>query len=244
MWPLLRISAMVAAAPIFSTSFIPVRFRILLAVVLSIVIAPVIPPVPVIDILSPVGIATTVQQVLIGLAMGFILQMVFAAFVLAGQVTAMTMGLGFASLNDPVTGVVVPTVGQFYTIMVTLAFLAMNGHLVFIEVVVESFHTMPIGPTGLLAQDFWTIANWANEMFAGAVLVAIPALTAMLIVNIGFGVMTRSAPQLNIFVVGFPIIMTLGFIVIYITLPSALEELGRISNETISMLRQLLSGGR
>jgi len=132
------------------------------------------------------------------------------------------MGLGFASLNDPSSGVVVPTVSQFYTIFITLLFLAMNGHLVMIEVLAQSFIDLPISQTGLGSEGIWKLLSWASYVFSGAVLMALPALASLLIVNLGFGVMTRAAPQLNIFAIGFPVIMTIGFVIMMVSLPSAL----------------------
>ncbi len=173
--------------------------------------------------------------------MGFALQLVFGAFMLGGQVMAMTMGLGFASLNDPVTGVVVPTVSQFYVVMVTLVFLALNGHLILIEVTVNSFDSLPISPDAFTVLRLWNLLEWAGFMFSGAVLIALPAIGAMLVVNLGFGIMTRAAPQLNIFAVGFPVIMTIGFVVILLSLPSVLPWFENAMDRGLQMTRQLVA---
>lgn len=192
---------------------------------------------------SFMGIVVVLQQVLIGVAMGFALQLVFAAFVLGGQVIALTMGLGFASLNDPASGVVVPTVSQIYSIFVTLVFFAINGHLVMIEVIAESFHSLPVAATGVSVASLWTLIQWAGYMFSGAVLMALPVVASMLVVNLGFGVMTRASPQLNIFAIGFPVIMTMGFIVIMISMPSITPQFENLLQGGFGLMREL-AGGR
>ncbi len=146
LWPFMRIGAMFSAVPIFSARSVPVRIRILLSFFIALILVPVIPKPPVIDLISAEAVLISVNQVLIGLAMGFILQMVFSAFVIAGQSIAMAMGLGFASIIDPQNGVQVPVVSQAFLIMVTLVFLALNGHLLLIEVLAESFQRLPVGP--------------------------------------------------------------------------------------------------
>lgn len=213
-WPFIRISAMFIAAPILGTRMIPVRIRVLLAVVLTVVVAPLLPPVSVVDVLSPAGVLVVVQQVLIGLTMGFILQMVFSALVMAGEQMAFSMGLGFASMVDPQNGVTVPVVSQFFTLIATLLYLAMDGHVVLIEVLVQSFFSVPVAGIGLTADAFWTVVSWGGQMFLYAVHIALPVVASLMLVYISLGVMTRAAPQLNIFSVGFPLTLLVGFITI------------------------------
>ena len=207
----------------------PVRVRVGLSLLLAWIVAPLLPAPPVLDLLSVQALLVSAQQVLIGLAMGFVLQMVFSALIMAGQSIAMSMGLGFASIVDVINGVQVPVVSQYFLILATLLFLSMNGHLALIELLVESFHTLPVGFDGLTRDGFWAMAGWGSEMFAGALLIALPAVTALLLVNLAFGVVTRAAPQLNIFAVGFPVMMLTGFAVIFMTLPE-------LSNHVESLL--------
>ncbi|MDO9372711.1 MAG: flagellar biosynthetic protein FliR [Gammaproteobacteria bacterium] len=241
LWPLFRIGALVSAAPLLGSRSVPVRIRLGLALVLTLVIAPVLPPPPALDPFSAAGLQVTIAQVLIGLAMGFALQLVFAAFVLAGELISMGMGLGFAAMNDPVSGVSVPTIGQFYTIVVTLLFLALNGHLMLIEVLADSFHTLPVGTHGLAVQGVWELVLWGGRMFVWALLIALPAMGALLLVNLGFGIMTRAAPQLNIFAVGFMAIILLGLLIMYVTLPSLLPQLMSMMDEIFGLLRHLMT---
>jgi len=242
-WPFCRIAALSSVSPILGMQLIPMRIRVMIAIVITIAVAPMIPAVPHIDPLSPDGILVTIHQILIGLSMGFALQMVFSAFTLGGQIMAMSMALGFASMNDPVSGVSVPTVSQIFTILVTLTFLAFNGHLIVIEVISESFHTLPIGLTGLALDSIWELAAWASYMFAGAVLISLPAVASMLVVNLGFGIMTRSAPQLNIFVVGFPVIISMGFVVILFSLSSISAHLTEMTSAAFELMRTMLLRG-
>jgi len=233
---------MVSAMPVFGSRLLPARLKVVFAVALTMAIAPHIPPIENVEIFSFNGGIVALQQVLIGLAMGFTLQLVFSVFVLGGQVIALTMGLGFASLNDPASGVVVPTVSQFYTIFVTLLFLAMNGHLVMIEVLANSFIDLPIAQTGLNSDGIWQMLSWAKYIFSGAVLMALPAMAALLVVNLGFGVMTRAAPQLNIFAIGFPIIMTIGFVIMLLSIPSTIPLFENLLDSAHQLIRSMMRG--
>ena len=239
-WPLFRISAIVIAMPLFGSRLLPARLKVVLAVALTLAIAPHIPPVENVEMFSINGGLVATQQVFIGLAMGFALQLVFSVFVLGGQIIALTMGLGFASLNDPITGVSVPTVSQFYTIFVTLLFLAMNGHLIMIEVIAQSFVDLPVAQTGLGKEAIWKLLSWTKYVFSGAVLMALPAMAALLLVNIGFGVMTRAAPQLNIFAIGFPVIMTIGFVILMLSLPSTIPLFENLLMSNYELMRAML----
>lgn len=241
LWPFFRIAALVAAAPLLGTQTVPVRIRLGLALVLTLVIAPVLPPVPVVDPLSAEAMRMIIAQIMIGLAMGFALQLVFSAFVVGGQIISMGMGLGFAAMNDPVSGVSVPVIGQFYTVTVTLLFLALNGHLMIIEALADSFRTLPVGTQGIALAGIWELVNWAGRMFMWAVLIALPAMGALLLANIGFGIMTRAAPQLNIFAVGFMAIILLGLLIVRVTLPALLPQLTSLMDEIFELLRLLVT---
>ena len=223
-WPFVRIGAMLMASPLFGARTFPVRQRILVALLVSVIVAPLLPPIPVIHALSAEGFLITAQQIAVGVAMGFILQMVFAAMVVAGQTIATSMGLGFAATIDPQNGVQVPVVSQYFLILSTLVFLALNGHLVLIETIVESFYRWPIS-AGLIPENLaWQTVSWISEVFKGALLIALPAVISILLVNLAFGVMTRAAPQINIFAVGFPITIMVGFVMIMLSLPVFLPQ--------------------
>lgn len=242
-WPFCRIGALLIAVPLFGSAVVPVRVRLALALALTVVIAPVIPDAP-IPALSVEGGLLLIQQFLIGLAMALVLQMVFQAFVIGGQIVAMQMGLGFASLMDPQNGVSVSVISQLYQILITLVFLALDGHLVVIQVLAESFYMLPVTTSGLNADSFWQLVEGGSWMLAGSVLVALPAIGALLLINLTFGVMTRAAPQLNPFSIGFPITLILGFGVLLFTLPSISSHLVSLTETALSLIRTLLGEAR
>jgi len=223
-WPFVRISAMLMVAPIYAASSFPVRIRVVLAVLITAVLYPVIDPVTGVDPVSFEGFIILGQQVIIGAAMGFFLQMAFQLLVIAGEAIAMTMGLGFARMMDPQNGVQVPVVAQYFIIVATLLFLSMNGHLLLLQMIIQSFEILPVSQTGMSREGLWLVVSWGSQMFIGAVLVALPAVTALLMSNIAMGVVTRAAPQLNIFAVGFPLMLLLGFVLLMLTLPSVLPQ--------------------
>jgi len=219
------------------------RIRLGLSVVVTILVAPTLGPLPSIDALSPVMILLVAQQVVIGLLMGFALRLVFSAIENGGQVIGMMMGLGFASMVDPQNGIQVPVVSQFYSLLLTLVFFSLNGHLIMIDVLSNSFQTLPVAPTGISSATLWQLVSWAKWIFSGALLIAFPAIGAMLIVNVAFGVMTRAAPQLNIFVIGFPITLLAGFVVMIMALPSILPQFSNLLDSVYILLRQMTQPG-
>lgn len=243
LWPFLRVGAVVMSAPLFSSRQVPMRWRTLLAVLLTLAMAPVLPPVPVIDPLSPTGVMTALRQIFIGLAMGFLLQMVFAAMVFGGQIIANKMGLGFAQMVDPQNGVQVPVLSQYYVIVTTFLFLLLNGHLILIELLAHSFQTLPIATEGLSQADLLAVVGWASQIFAGGLLISLPAVASLMLVNLGFGVVGRAAPQLHIFAVGFPITMVLGFALMWASLPGSLAGFTELLEDAFRVLQGLLAIG-
>ncbi|MDB4281762.1 flagellar biosynthetic protein FliR [Paraglaciecola sp.] len=232
--PFLRLSAMFIVAPVFSAAGLNVRTRVLMAVLIAALVAPVLPPPPVQTLFSGAGLLMAVREIGVGITIGFVLQLAFASVVIAGQSVAMTMGLGFAMSVDPQNGVQVPVVSQFNVIMATLLFLALDGHLVLIATVVESYNVMPASVAGLPATSFVNVVGLGSQIYAAGLLLALPALTALLLVNISFGVMTRAAPQLNIFAVGFPLTITAGFIMLFLAMPGFINVLTRLFNDALS----------
>lgn len=241
LWPLFRIAALITASPVFGARTIPVRVKLILAVLLTMVIMPVLPPMPVVDPLSGDAVIITLNQILIGAAMGLSLQLLFGMFVAGGQIIAFQMGLGFASMIDPGSGTSVPVVSQLYVILLTLIFLALNGHLIMIDVLANSFHTMPVGLNGLSGNGIWALVSWGSTMYAGAVQIALPAIASLLLFNLTFGVVTRSAPQFNIFSIGFPVTMVAGFFIMLATLPSTMPHIERKLVEIFELMRNLTS---
>lgn len=239
LWPLFRIASFFMIIPIISTQLVPMRVRLGLALLMTILVAPLLEDVPAVDALSAEAVVITLQQILIGVAMGFAAFMLFQLFVVAGQMIAMQMGLGFASMVDPSNGVNVPVLSQFYLNAVTLMYLAMNGHLVLFEVFIESFYTIPIAADGLAISSLWDLATRMTWLFSSAMLLALPAMAAVLIVYISFGVMTRAAPQMNIFAIGFPIALLFGLFANWVLFRDLFPHFQRLSEETFLFLREM-----
>jgi len=240
LWPMVRIGAMLTAAPIFSSRQVPVRLRLILMLLITWVVIPTLPAMPRAEVLSPDGVQIMVQQVLIGVVMGFILQMVFGALIFGGQVVAYSTGLGFASMVDPQNGVQVPVIAQFYLILATLLFLLSNGHLLAIELLADSFRSLPVAVDGISRNGLLDIVAWGGRLFAGGLLISLPIVGAMLMVNMGMGVVMRAAPQLNIFSVGFPVTMLLGFALMWVTLPNLFDAFNRFLDEAFQLIMQTL----
>lgn len=224
LWPLMRIAAVVATAPILGARYVPNRVKILITVALTVIIAPTVPAVPSVDPISINALAIIAQQLLIGAASGLLMAMVFATFIMGGEIIATSMGLGFAAVVDPQNGVATPVVSQFYIVLMSLVFVSLNGHLLVIRELADSFHSIPISAEGLDRVTFWNLASFAEQMFKGAVLMALPAITTLLIVNLALGIVMRAAPQFNVLSIGFPVTLTLGFIIILFTLPVIVSQ--------------------
>lgn len=236
--PLFRVSALLMFMPLIGTQLVPGRVRLYLSLAICLAIMPSLPPMPVIDAISVQALIWIAQEVLIGAMLGFVLQLFFQIFVIAGQIIAMQMGLGFASMVDPANGISVPVIGQVFTILVTLLFLAMNAHLVVFEVLAESFFTLPVGG-GFLLENYWEIVHKLSWVLGAALLLVLPAVTALLVVNLAFGVMTRAAPQLNIFSIGFPLTLVLGLVIVWIGMADFLAQYQMFATEALQFLREM-----
>ena len=240
-WPMMRIGSMFIAMPVIGTRLVPTRVKIIITMVLSVVVVPLLPELPQVEALSVEGLFISAQQILIGLSMGFTMQLVFGALMIAGEAIAMSMGLGFASMVDPTNGVNVPVVSQFFIIIGTLLFLALGGHLMLIQLVVSSFESLPISATGVGRADFWSLIAWGSRMFIGALWVAIPALISMLVITLSMGVMTRAEPQLNIFSVGFPVTMFMGFIILLLVMPGLLPRFNQMMLQAMQLSQSVVA---
>jgi len=238
LWPLFRVSAVVMTAPVFGAKAVPTRIKLLVSLVLTSVVVPLLPPMPAVDVFSLQGLTISVNQILIGVAIGFTTQLVFGAIIMSGQIVAMQMGLGFSLMVDPQNGTQAPVLSQFYIIFVVLIYLSLDGHLVLVQIMIDGFETLPITLTGLSADSMWQIVNWGSYIFSGAIGIAIPTIASLLVVNLSFGIMTRAAPQLNIFAIGFPITMIFGFALILLTISNVSPK----SNELFLNVYQLVRG--
>ncbi len=226
LWPLFRVAGFFMTAPLIGSQLLPANMRMLLSVMVTLAIAPLLPPVPIIDLISIEAFLIIFQQVLIGVAFGFVLQIVYQVFSLAGQIFAMQAGLGFASMADPANGVNTTVMAQFLVIGGNMLFITLNGHLAVIQILADSFQLIPIGYKGVDRELFWEIVNLGSWMFSAAFLIVLPGITALLMVQAGLGIVTRAAPTLNIFSLGFPFMMTFSLFIAWIglvTLPNHFE---------------------
>lgn len=241
-FPFVRIAACLMVAPVFGERYVPVRLRVGLAGALTLIVLPLIPAAQGVRLLSLDGVLTVFQQVLIGAVLGFVLHLMFDAITLGGQLLANSMGLEIAFNLDPLRGSPTPALGQFYTLLATLIFLALNGHIALIRILVDSFRGLPIGTAGLSARALHALANWGDQLFSGALRVALPGMTALLVINLALGVMSRAAPSLNLFAVGFPLSLLLGLLVCLLALPSVQSAFVALMGSTLQFLQALSAG--
>jgi flagellar biosynthesis protein FliR len=239
LWPFIRIGACFMAAPVLGAQFVPPRVRLLLAGAVTLLVAPLVPP-PQVTMFSAQGIVVAIHQIIIGIATGFALQLIFDALAMGGQLLSNTMGLGFAFNVDPQRGASTPVVGTLYMLLVTLTFLALNGHLVLIETLAKGFTTLPVGINGFDGQALWNIVAWGGQVFSGALAVALPGMTALLVTNLAFGVMSRAAPTLNLFAVGFPVTLIAGLLIVYAGLPTVQASFVELLETAFDFVRALM----
>jgi len=238
--PFFRIAAFMMAMPLISTQYVPKKIRLILATSFSLVIVPTLPPVPYVDGLSLSNYLLVVEQMLIGFAIGFSLHIMFQIFAIGGQMIANQMGLGFASVNDPANGVSIVVVGQYYMMLSMMLFITMNGHLIMFQTLAQSFSVLPVGFSALDNIKLMDIVNSGRWMFQSAVVMALPAVTSLLIVNVSFGVMSKASPQLNIIAIGFPFTMTLGIFITWMTFSGFLHQFEQFSEYALSFAGQIL----
>lgn len=239
--PFARIAGVCMVAPIFGALFVPTQVRIILAVALTGLVMQLHPQTEV----QSLGLTTLpllVREVAIGIAMGFVAQMIFDAVVVGGQTIAMSMGLGFATMVDPQRGSV-PVLSQFYIVIATLLFLALNAHLALLRIVIESFHVFPAGTGSLGSAGAASVAGFGSILFAGALQLSLPIVAALMIVNLAFGVMSRAAPSMNLFAVGFPVTMLLGFLILTFGITNAAPALMALIGNALTVVSALAAGG-
>ncbi|MBP0596966.1 flagellar biosynthetic protein FliR [Herbaspirillum sp. LeCh32-8] len=238
-WPTTRILGLLAIAPPFGSASVPMLVKVLLGVAIGAVIAPDVPIPAALDPMSMTGILILLQQLLVGLSMGLAMRIVFAAVEAAGELTSSTMGLSFAAFFDPQTQGRTSVVSQVFSLLATMVFLSLNGHLILLQVMAESFHSLPISAQPITTEGFHQLGLWGAKVFSMGLQLSLPFLIALLITNFALGILTRSAPQLNLFGIGFSITMLAGFILIGFGLPYMLTPLQRFLSDGVEMVRLL-----
>jgi flagellar biosynthetic protein FliR len=238
LWPLTRILGLISVAPLFGNVSVPARAKIGLGVMLAMIIAPTVPALPATDPMSLPGLLILLQQFVIGIAMGFAMRIIFAAVEMAGEISSMTMGLGFAVFYDPQTRGRSSSISQFFSLVMIMIYLASNLHLVLLSTLAQSFEALPISDAPLAADGFRQLAVWGGRIFSAGLQLSLPVVAALLLVNLALGVLTRAAPQLNLFGIGFPITIGVGFIMIALSLPYLATPLVGMLHEGIDAIAQ------
>jgi flagellar biosynthetic protein FliR len=239
LWPLSRILGLIAVAPLFGNVSVPITIKVALGILLSLIVAPTLTGIPVIDPMSLDGLLVLMQQSVIGIAMGFAMQIVFAGVELAGDTAGMTMGLGFATFFDPQSQGRTSAISQLLALLTLMIFLATNLHLVLLSTLVDSFNSMPISTQPMNGDMARQLVGFGGRIFSAGVQLSLPIVAALLVTNAALGILTRAAPQLNIFGIGFPITISVGFIMLALTLPYLAMPVDRLFQEAFDTIRHM-----
>ncbi len=242
-WPLARILALLASAPVIGNPGVPARVKIALGVLITVAVAPLVPGAPDIEPASATGMLVLAQQVMVGLAMGFAMQIVFQASEFAGEIIGLQMGLGFATLYDYSLPGQIPVIGQYLGMILSLVFLAIDGHLLLISALAESFRVLPLSPFTAPA-GLHALVDWSSAIFSYGLALSLPLLAALLITNIALGVLSRAAPQLNLFAVGFPATILIGMLMLGLAMPYFAPAFASLWHEGFSTMLKLAAGLR
>lgn len=235
LWPFLRVLAVFTAAPIFSSKAFPLRARIALALFIAFAAQPSLQGQPLININGPEAMGAVVQQVGIGLAIGFAVRLVFAAVELAGEVVGFQMGLNFAAFFDPTLNTQSSAVARFFGQMAAFLFVVMNGHLMVLMAVIKSFEAFPVDQNFLEALKKMKLYDLGTDLFASGLWIALPMIGMLMFVNLALGIVSRVAPQMNIYAIGFPVTLTVGLIGITATLPMLDQPLLALMERTMDI---------
>ncbi|WP_263080856.1 flagellar biosynthetic protein FliR [Endozoicomonas sp. Mp262] len=236
LWPFFRISSLFMFMPLIGAAAVSPRVRLVLALAIAFLMAPLVPDVPAVEPFSAQALMITLHELAVGFSGALLLHIFMAIFTSAGQVVSTQMGLAMAEMVDPVNGISIPIIGQFYQLASFLLFLAINGHLVVIDLLLASFDFMPVGGVTKLDDMLVELGKLGSWVFSGALLVSLPAVTAMLVVNLTFGVMNRAAPQLNLFSLGFPMAMLCGLLGLMLSFIGASSLFIELTDEVLQLL--------
>ncbi|MEO8039827.1 MAG: flagellar biosynthetic protein FliR [Betaproteobacteria bacterium] len=240
-WPFVRILAFIATEPVLGNRAIPLPVKLALALFVTVAIAPILPSPPAVPVASAAGLLILAQQVLIGAAMGFTARIVVSAAEMAGQLAGLQMGLGFALFFNPESSGQAPLVAEFYGLVAVLTLLTTNAHYVVLTALAESFHVLPLALEPMAARGLLSVVYWGAQIFEVGLMISLPVVGALLIANIAIGILTRAAPQLNIFAVGFPVTLTVGFIMLYLSLPLIVPMIDALAQSGVAAIMQILA---
>jgi flagellar biosynthetic protein FliR len=219
LWPFLRVLALFGAMPVLSQRAVPVRLRIALSALIVLCAQAGLPPMPVVALDSSSALLLVFQQILVGFSLGFAVRIVFAAVEFAGEIVGLQMGLNFAGFFDPATGGQTTAVSRFFGVTVSWLFMVINGHLLLVMAVVQSFHSFPVSSEPLAFLRATQPQTWGTEIFQLGLWIALPMIAMLLFTNLVLGVISRVAPQMNIYAIGFPVTLSVGLGGLLLTLP-------------------------
>jgi len=219
LWPFIRVLALFGSMPVMGQRTVPMRARVGLAFLIAFCAQATLPAMPVIALDSPLAFLTVVQQLVIGLSLGFAVRIVFAAIEFAGEIVGLQMGLNFAGFFDPATGGQTTAMSRFFGVSVSWLFIVINGHLLLIAAVVQSFQAFPVSAEPFAFLRAVQPQVWGTEVFRLGLWIALPLIGMLLFTNLVLGVISRVAQQMNIFSIGFPITVAVGLIGVLMTLP-------------------------
>lgn len=239
-WPLLRVLALISTAPILSERSVPKRVKLGLAMMITFAIAPSLPANDV-PVFSFFALWLAVQQILIGIALGFTMQFAFAAVRTAGEIIGLQMGLSFATFVDPGSHLNMPVLARIMDMLALLLFLTFNGHLWLISLLVDTFHTLPIGSEPLNSNAFLALTKAGSLIFLNGLMLALPLITLLLTLNLALGLLNRMAPQLSIFVIGFPLTLTVGISLMAALMPLIAPFCEHLFSEIFNLLADIIS---
>ncbi|OEE58412.1 flagellar biosynthetic protein FliR [Enterovibrio norvegicus FF-33] len=241
-WPFFRVGAVFISMPFFGDALIPVWVRSLLALSIVVITAPLMPAMPAVELFSMTSLFLAFEQAMWGLFFGLILHMFFGIFTMLGQIVSLQMGLGMAVMNDPVNGQSVAVLARIFLLFCTLLFLSLEGHLLIIDILIQSFVIWPVG-SGLTGMSLQGVVNIFGWMFASGLALALPAIVSMLLANISFGVMNRAAPSLNVYALGFPMTMLLGLFSVLLSISGVPDKYTELVHDTLHHLNTFMVGG-
>ncbi|MFS2220910.1 flagellar biosynthetic protein FliR [Pantoea sp. B65] len=239
-WPMVRILALIATAPILSERAINRKVKVGLAAMITFLLVPLLPATNV-TLFSVGGFWLLIQQMLIGIALGFTMQFAFAAVRTAGEIIGLQMGLSFATFFDPGSRLNMPVLARFLDMLAMLLFLSFNGHLWLISLLADSFHTLPIGGDPLNSNAFMALTKAGGLIFLNGMMLALPLITLLLTLNMALGLLNRVSPQLSVFAIGFPVTLSIGIMTMGIMMPLLAPFCEHLFSEVFDLLSDILS---
>lgn len=242
-WPFVRILALLGAAPLFGESSVPLRLKVAYAALITVLVAPALGPMPDFPAGSYASFLLIAQQVVIGLAMGLIIRIAFAAVQTAGEFIGLQMGLSFASFFDPATGANTAVLSRIMNVVAMLLFLALDGHLILIGSLINTFHILPISASLSLNPNGWGVLfEWSSQVMISGMLLALPLIIILLTISLSMGILNRTAQQLSVFAVGFPVSLMTGLVLLAIVLPQTSPFLSQLFNESYEAMARMIYG--